>query len=91
MPGAEIATEYTTRELIASFLAKELKDGERVAVGANLPIARAAVLLAHLTHGPNMRVFISQTFTNLINVPIMEIMLVSTVFKISNRTASFLA
>ena len=72
MPGAEIATDYTIRELIASFLAKELKDGERVAVGANLPIARAAVLLAHLTHGPNMRVFIGQTFTNLTKEPLME-------------------
>jgi len=33
--------DYTTAELIAAFLARDLHDGEFVVVGANLPVPRA--------------------------------------------------
>lgn len=49
---------------MASILAAELRDGERISVGANSPIARAAVILAHITRGPNMKVFAAMGFTN---------------------------
>jgi glutaconate CoA-transferase subunit B len=49
---------------MAYALSRELHDGERLAAGSNSPVARAAVLLAHLTRGPNMRVFASLTFSN---------------------------
>jgi len=51
-------------EIMASVLAAELHDGERLSAGANSPIARAAVLLAHLTRGPNMKVFAAMGFSN---------------------------
>jgi glutaconate CoA-transferase, subunit B len=35
-------------------LARELKDGDVLRVGVAMPVAEAAVRLAHLTHGPNM-------------------------------------
>lgn len=57
---------------MAAFIANDLEDGIGVLVGANLPVPRAGVLLAHLTHGPNMRIIISFTRTNLIDVPILE-------------------
>lgn len=41
-------------ELLACFLARDLKDGEELQVGIALPIPEAAVRLAHLMHGPNM-------------------------------------
>ncbi len=47
---------YSTKELMACWLSRDLADGEYAAVGANFPIPRAAVLLAHLAHGPNMKV-----------------------------------
>jgi glutaconate CoA-transferase subunit B len=53
-----------TGEIMASVLAGELRDGERLSSGANSPIARAAVLLAHLTRGPNMKVFSAMGFSN---------------------------
>ena len=45
---------YSTAELLTVFLARELKDGEVLRVGVAMPVAEAAVRLAHLTHGPNM-------------------------------------
>ncbi len=47
-------SDYSTAELLAVFLARELKDGEVLRVGVAMPVAEAAVRLAHLTHGPNM-------------------------------------
>jgi glutaconate CoA-transferase, subunit B len=48
------ATDYSIPELMAVFLARDLKDGEVLRVGVATPVAEAAVRLAHLTHGPNM-------------------------------------
>jgi glutaconate CoA-transferase subunit B len=64
--------DYTTKELMAAFIARELHDGEYVVVGANLPVPRAGVLLAHLHHGPNMIIGISATQTNLVKEPVLE-------------------
>ena len=47
-------TDYSISELLAVFLARELNDGEVLRVGVAMPVAEAAVRLAHLTHGPNM-------------------------------------
>jgi glutaconate CoA-transferase, subunit B len=46
--------DYTIAELMAVFLARDLKDGETLRVGVAMPVAEAAVRLAHLSHGPNM-------------------------------------
>jgi len=46
--------EFSIQELMTVFLARELNDGEVLAVGVATPVAEAAVRLAHLTHGPNM-------------------------------------
>lgn len=54
---------------MASFLSRDLKDGEIAHLGANQPVPRAAVLLAHLSHGPNMKISQSLTISNLVNEP----------------------
>jgi glutaconate CoA-transferase subunit B len=84
-----IATEYTTPELVAAFIANDLEDGIGVMVGANLPIPRAGVLLAHLTHGPNMRVTLSMTRTNLFHEPAMEPFEFSTDFRAAKWAESY--
>jgi glutaconate CoA-transferase subunit B len=61
--------DVTTKELMACVMARDLEDGLGVPVGANLPVPRAAVLLAHLMHGPNMLVLLSWTRANLVDVP----------------------
>ncbi|MBU2649146.1 hypothetical protein KKI24_30845, partial [bacterium] len=63
----EYALDYSVKELMATFLSRDLKDGETAHLGANQPIPRAAVLLAHLSHGPNMRISQSLTVSNLIH------------------------
>jgi glutaconate CoA-transferase subunit B len=72
MPGRKAADEPSVRELMATFIARDIADGEEVFVGTNLPVIRAGVLLAHLHHGPSMRVMIAHTRTNLYAVPTME-------------------
>jgi len=66
------ATQATAKEIMATVLARDLVDGEWVEVGANLPVPRAGVLLAHLTHGANMSVMIAMTKANVINEPVIE-------------------
>lgn len=67
----EYATDCSVQEMLASFLAHDIEDGEIAVVGANMPIARAAVLLAHLTHAPNLALILSYSITNLLNIPII--------------------
>ena len=62
----------TTKEIMAGVLARDLSDGEWVEVGANLPVPRAGVLLAHLMWGPNMTVMIAMTKANVLNEPVIE-------------------
>ncbi len=49
-----MSATFTTRELMAAVLARDLRDGEQLQVGIALPVAELAVRLAHLMHGPNM-------------------------------------
>ena len=60
--------DYSTRELMACWLSRDLDDGEKVGVGANFPIPRAAVLLAHFSHCPNMKMGMGSFMANLMNV-----------------------
>ena len=64
--------DYTTKELLAAFVAGEIEDGEPVSVGASLPVCRAGILLAHLTHAPNLKVQLAFTMTNLRNVEVLD-------------------
>lgn len=49
-----MSNEYSTQELMAVVLARDLKDGEVLRVGVAMPVVEAAVRLAHLLHGLNM-------------------------------------
>jgi glutaconate CoA-transferase, subunit B len=66
------AAPATIREIMATVLSRDLEDGEWVEVGANLPVPRAGVLLAHLTRGPNMTVMIAMTKANVLHEPVIE-------------------
>jgi glutaconate CoA-transferase subunit B len=59
---------YHVDELRACVIARELRDGERGFLGANMGIGRAALLLAHAMHGPNMRVPLGFSWTNVADV-----------------------
>jgi glutaconate CoA-transferase, subunit B len=59
---------YSIQELMACRLSRELIDGEDIGVGANFPIARAAVLLAYYLHGPNIKIRMGAFRVNLENV-----------------------
>ena len=49
---------YTADELMATVIAREVRDGETVAVGTLAPIPACGVLLAHFTHAPAARLVI---------------------------------
>lgn len=44
----------TREEIMATFLANDLQDGEILQIGAAMPVGEVAVRLAHFSHGPNM-------------------------------------
>ena len=67
----EYSSDYTIPELETCFLAREIENGEEALVGAALPIPRAACMLAHITHAPDLRLGISYTFANMLNIPQM--------------------
>lgn len=72
MTAARVRMPATTKEIMATVIARDLHDGEWVEVGANLPVPRAGVLLAHLTRGPNMTVMIAMTKANVFHEPVIE-------------------
>lgn len=49
---------YTTEELMATLMAREISNGETVAVGTFSPIPASAALLAKESHAPDSEVFI---------------------------------
>jgi len=49
-----MSQEFSSYELMAVFLARDLQDGDVLRVGVAMPVVEAAVRLAHLMHGPNM-------------------------------------
>jgi glutaconate CoA-transferase subunit B len=63
---------YSRSELLAAYFAGQIENGDRVFVGANLPVPRAGNLLAHLTHGPDIKVSIGMVTTNLLDEPELE-------------------
>ena len=53
--------DYTTNELFAVLLARDFRHGDQtIMVGANMPMARAAAVLASMTSHPDARVFLGQ-------------------------------
>jgi len=66
------AKDFSRNELSAVFMSRLIQDGENLTVGAAMAVPRAAVLLAHLHHGPNMSVQYARTRTNLFDVPVLE-------------------
>ncbi len=51
-------TAYRVEELMATVIAREVRDGETVAVGTLAPVPASGVLLAQLRHAPRARVVI---------------------------------
>ncbi|MBI4635040.1 MAG: CoA synthetase [Candidatus Rokubacteria bacterium] len=56
-PGASRG-DYTPDELMATIIAREVRDGEVVGVGTLAPVPASGVLLAHFSRAPRARVII---------------------------------
>ncbi|WP_051248082.1 hypothetical protein [Nocardioides halotolerans] len=64
--------ECSYDEFLACLVSREIEDGGAAFVGAALPAIRAGTLLGHLLHGPNTRMLISMTTTNLHHIPVID-------------------
>jgi acyl CoA:acetate/3-ketoacid CoA transferase beta subunit len=64
--------ECSYEEFLACLVSREIQDGGAAFVGAALPAIRAGTLLGHLLHGPNTRMLISMTTTNLYDTPVID-------------------
>jgi glutaconate CoA-transferase subunit B len=82
------SVDYDRDELLACYIASQIENGDRVFVGANLPVPRAGNLLAHLTHGPDIKVAIGLINTNLLDVPTLEPFKFSTDYRMSRWAES---
>jgi len=51
-----MSVDYSTAELLAVLLARDLRDGERGAAGAAAAIPMAAIMLAREMHAPNLEI-----------------------------------
>jgi glutaconate CoA-transferase subunit B len=60
-------SECTRTELMAVFISRQLRDGEQILAGTNLEVPRAAMLLAHWHHAPNLRVQVGGYMANLLD------------------------
>lgn len=67
-----VSLDPSPLEMMAVVIARDLKDGEWVEVGANLPVPRAGALLAHLVHAPNMRLMLAMTKAYLRDEQVLE-------------------
>ncbi|MGB9182710.1 MAG: CoA-transferase [Solirubrobacteraceae bacterium] len=74
---------FSRDELLAAYVAGQIENGDRLFVGANLPVPRAGNLLAHLTHGPDIKVSVGMVSTNLLNEPILEPLKFSTDYRMA--------
>lgn len=54
------------------FIARQIRDGEQVLAGTNLEVPRAAMLLAHWHHAPNLRVQLGGYMANLLDAQRVE-------------------
>jgi glutaconate CoA-transferase subunit B len=61
----------SAKETMAAVIAHDIRDGEWVEIGANLPVPRAGALLAHLTHGPNITLMMAMTKAYLRDEPVL--------------------
>jgi glutaconate CoA-transferase, subunit B len=59
-------------ELQAVFIARQIEDGQQVIAGTNLEVPRAALLLAHWHHAPNLRVQLGGYMANLLDAPPLD-------------------
>lgn len=76
-------SDYSRDELLAAYIAGEMRNEDRCFVGANLAVPRAGNLLAHLTHAPDLKVGIGLVRTNLIDEPVLEPNKFSTDYRMS--------
>ncbi|MBW2060886.1 MAG: hypothetical protein JRI95_04900 [Deltaproteobacteria bacterium] len=64
---------YSLNEQLAVFISREIEDGEPVGVGRNLIVPMAGALLAHMHHGPNIKIGFDHTRTNVYDQPVVDI------------------
>jgi glutaconate CoA-transferase subunit B len=53
-----LSADHTTDELVACVIARQIRDGERGFLGANMSVGRDAVLVAHRLWAPNLRLLL---------------------------------
>src|SRR4030042_1792695 len=67
--------DFSWKEMMAVFFARDLEDGERVACGAHTEISFAATLLAQKMHAPNLKLQLGATcyLCNVVGLEIPEL------------------
>ena len=64
--------EVTAREKMAIFIAGQIINGDYIALGTNLPVPTAGVLLANLTHAPDTMINVLNYLVNLSEIDVFN-------------------
>jgi len=77
-------SDYTWKEMMAVFFAREMEDGDRVTAGAHTEIFFGATMLAQKTHAPNLKLQLGGTcfLCNVTDVEIDELPISSTSYSL---------
>lgn len=64
--------EATAREKMAIFISGQIENGDYISLGANLPVPAAGVLLANLTHAPDVLINVLNYLVNLSDIDVFN-------------------
>ncbi len=67
VPRPDLAN-VSPRELMAVFVSRQIENEQYVAIAANMPVTTAGVLLANLTHAPDLHISALSFFMSLLKV-----------------------
>ncbi len=65
-------SDASPKETAAVFISRQIHNSEYISLGTNLPVPTAGVLLAHLTHAPDIKLNVMNYFTNLSGIDRFE-------------------
>jgi len=70
--AGKIATDYTRKEAIVTFISREMKDDDSATFPAGIPEIRAGVFLANFTHTPNIKIQMTMSGVNVLKEDRLE-------------------
>ena len=66
------AADYTRKEAIVTFISREMKNDDSVSFPAGIPEIRAGVFLANFTPAPDLKIYMTMSWVNVLKEDKLE-------------------